>query len=55
MTWYAWPALAFVIVFILVLIPPRRRFSHYSTALILAGIAGCVVAVLTLTVWGITR
>lgn len=54
MTWYAWPAIAFLVAFILIL-QPRRRPSHYVVALSVAMGGGIGVALLTLFVWGITR
>lgn len=54
MTWYAWPAIAFLVVFILIL-QPRRRLSHYVVAISVASGGGIAVALLTLLVWGVTR
>lgn len=55
MTWYTFPALAFIVAFLCVLMPRPRRWSHYIAALACGFIAGSLVTVLTLLVWGITR
>ncbi|WP_178380802.1 hypothetical protein [Marinobacter sp. C18] len=55
MTWLAWPAIAMLAVFIAVLVPPRRRLSHYAVALAFGCAAGLAAALLTVLVWGITR
>lgn len=54
MTWYAWPAIAFLVVFILIL-QPRRRASHYVVALSVATGGALAVALLALLVWGVTN
>lgn len=55
MTWYAWPGLVFIVVFVVILVPPRGRWSRYGAAAALAGLSATGVTVLVLIVWGITR
>jgi hypothetical protein len=55
MTWLAWPALTMLAVFIAVLVPPRRRLSHYVVALACSLAAGTGAVMMTLLIWGITR
>lgn len=55
MTWLAWPALTMLAVFIAVLVPPRRRLSHYAVALAFASAAGLVAFLLTVSLWGVVR
>lgn len=55
MTWLAWPALTMPAVFIAVLVPPRRRLSHYVVALAFSLTAGVGAVVMTLLIWGIMR
>lgn len=54
MNWHDWPAIVFVVVFV-VSLSPARRWSHYVTAFVAAAFCGVAVALLTLLVWGITR
>ena len=54
MTWYDWPALAFILAFAISL-SPRRRVSHYFVAFGTALACGLAVMLLTLGVWGVTR
>ena len=55
MTWLAWPALTMLVLFIAVLVPPRRRLSHYVVALAFSLTAGAGAVMMTLLIWGITR
>jgi len=55
MTWLAWPALTMLAVFIAVMVPPRRRLSHYVVALACSLAAGTGAVMMTLLIWGITR
>lgn len=54
MNWYDWPAIVFVVAFV-VSLSPARRWSHYLFAITIATICGVVSVGLVLLVWGITR
>ena len=54
MNWYDWPAVVFLLTFV-VSLSPRRRISHYVVAFLVALACGIAATGLTLIVWGVTR
>lgn len=54
MNWHDWPAIVFLVAFV-VSLSPSRRWSHYLAAFVIALACGLSATALTLIVWGITR